>query len=175
MNTETVLVAMWSGVGGALAASVVWGVVWHSRFDRARADAEQQVFDAAARQLTKVIGRARVPVYDVWERDVLAAPVPASVDVTVPLVDLDKPPTVTPMPVPSLLGTVLIVVQHLAQETTRWVHVHLLVVFQRRRNPDHKGWDTPQGLAELQRLARTPAGGRHRDERHRGQPVGASR
>lgn len=154
MNAPTLVIALTTAGGGAFAASVVWATAWHLRIERAARDAEQQVFDAAAQQLTKVIGRARVPVYDVWERSALAE-AEVTAELAMQLREAAAPPALAPTPVPSLAGTLLIVAQYLGQQSLRWMHVRvarLLVVLPQRRTPGHRGWDSPDGLAELQRL-----------------------
>lgn len=177
MSASGIVIALTSAGGGAFAASVVWATAWQLRIERAAKAAEQQVFDAAGQQLTKVIGRARVPVYDVWERSVLAA-AEATDTIAMQLREAAVPPVLAPTPVPSLAGTVLIVVQYLVEQSARWVHVRvvrLMVVRSQRRTPEHRGWDTPDGIAELQRLAGRVPSGRHRDSHRASEPVGVSR
>lgn len=162
--SETVLVAVASGVVGASGATVVWGALWLHRIEEVTREAEQRVFDAAGQQLTKVIGRSAVPVYDVWERDVLAGPtmeLPMIVGRPVAVV----PTEVVARPAPSLLDTLLILAQCACEQGLRWVRARVVALaLPVRRASEHQGWDTPEGLAELQQAVGRPAG-RHRADR----------
>ncbi|WP_047890985.1 hypothetical protein [Micromonospora sp. RV43] len=158
---EMVLVSVASGVVGAAGATVVWGSAWLYRIEQVSRETEQAVFDSAGQQLTKVIGRSAVPVYDLWERDVLNGPT-MELPVTVARPMVVAAVEVPPCPVPSLLGTLLLLVQYAGEQGLRWVRSYAVArPLAARRAWEHPGWDTPEGLAELQRVAGT-RGGRHR-------------